>query len=169
MIILFIRHAEAKNDKLTRFGRKQTKLLALQQEDYEFAEIYCSPLERCKLTAKAYNKKLNLKITADSRLRERETLYNSPKNEQEQLWYDNYMNGEFSFKNPEGCKELLERVASFLDEKIKFHKLKNENFVIVSHSGIFYAVMAYLNKNHKNIDWYKLGTASKVYFEINEK
>ena len=36
-------------------------------------------------------------------------------------------------------------------------------------SGIFYAIMSYFNKQTKDeIDWYKIGNASKVYFEIKK-
>lgn len=169
MIILFIRHAEAKNDKLTDFGKKQGKMLAEQTEDYEFAKIYSSPTNRCLETAKYYNKNKGLDFEIDDRLRERETLDNGPTTPEEKLWYDNYMNPNFSSEKPEGCKELLERVYSFLDGAIKKHKDKDQNFVIVSHSGIFYAVLSYFNKiNTNEINWYKLSNASKVYFEIKK-
>ena len=170
MLILFIRHAEAKNDKLTSFGLKQCELLSNQTEDYEFFKIYSSPAYRCKKTAEYYNENKHLKLEIDERLNERETLENSPQNEFEKLWYDNYMNPKFSSKQPEGCKELLDRVYDFLDEKISFHKQKNENFVVVSHSGIFYAFMSYFNREKTgDINWYKIGNASKVYFEIKNK
>lgn len=167
MIILFIRHAEAKKDKLTKYGKKQAKIIFKQPEDYEFSKIYSSPTKRCLDTAKIFNKTRKLSLELDERLKERETLSRSPQNKDEQLWYDNYMNPQFSNYAPEGCKELLERVYEFLGERIFEHYQKNENIVIVSHSGIFYAVMSYFNKGKKgNINWYKLGNCSKVYFEI---
>ncbi len=167
MIILFIRHAEASGDKLTKFGKKQSKLNFSQKEDYEFSKIYCSPLNRCRQTAKIFNKKRKLPFDIDERLKERETLERKPETKEEQVWYDNYMNPKFSSFEPEGCKELLDRVYSFLNEKIFEHYQKNENFVMVSHSGIFYAVLSYFNKNKiGDINWYKIGNASKVYFEV---
>lgn len=168
MIILFIRHAEAKNDKLTKIGKKQARLLGKQQEDYEFSKIYCSPTKRCLDTAKSYNKSRKIPLEIDGRINEREQLETAPKTKYEQIWYDNYLNPKFSALEPEGCKEFLERVYEFLHEKIFEHYQKNENFVMVSHSGIFYAVMSYFSKAKKgdNINWYKLGNASKVYFEI---
>ncbi len=167
MIILFIRHAEANGDKLTRFGKKQAKLNFSQKEDYEFAKIYSSPTRRCWKTAKIYNKKRKLPLEADVRLTERETLDSKPVTKEEQLWFDNYLNPKFSSAEPEGCKEFLERVYEFLGERIFEHYQKNENIVIVAHSGIFYAVMSYFNKGKKgDINWYKIGNASKVFFEI---
>ena len=167
MIILFIRHAEANKDKLTKFGKRQAKLLSKQKEDYKFAKIYTSPLKRCEDTAKFYNKQFKMPLEKDNRLRERETLDDVPKNKLEKMWFDNYMNPQFANDNPEGCKDFLERVYEFLNERIFEHYQKNENIVIVAHSGIFYAVMSYFNKNKKgDISWYKIGNASKVYFEI---
>ena len=168
MIIEFIRHAEAKGDKLSKFGKKQAKLLSKQKDDFEFVKIYSSPLNRCLQTANILAKAKKLPVVADERIKERETLEDKPKTKEEQVWYDNYLNPKYSSFNPEGCKELLERVYSFLNEKIFEHYQKNENIIIVSHSGIFYAVMAYFNKNKQgNINWYKLGNCSKIYFEIN--
>lgn len=170
MIILFVRHAEAKNDELTELGKRQAELLSEQAEDYLFSKIYTSPLNRCKITADYYNFNKNLEIEIDERIKEREILENPPKNSKEQAWYDNYLNPAFSFKNPEGCKELIERVYSFLDEKIQLHKQNDENFIMVSHSGIFYAVLSYFNKKQSGlIDWYKIGNCSKVYIEVKEK
>lgn len=166
---MFIRHAEAKNDILTDFGIMQGKILSEQIEDYNFTKIYSSPTNRCIETAKYYNENKGLDFEIDERLRERETLEREPLTPEEKLWYDNYMNPKFSSAKPEGCKELIERVYSFLDYAITKHINKDENFVIVSHSGIFYAVLSYFNKsNNKEIDWYKLGNASKVYFEIKK-
>lgn len=105
-------------------------------------------------------------------LRERQLLENGkPQNEKEQKWYDNYMNPMFSCSDPEGCKEYLTRNFVEFKNIIDNHFDHNENVVIVAHSGTFYCLMAYLNgiKRGKNINWYRLGTADKVYFEINEK
>ena len=166
MIILFIRHADAKDDKLTKLGKKQAKLLS-EKDDFEFAKIYSSPMERCKKTAIIFNKKRKLPLEIDFRLKERETLGRKPKTKEEQKWYDNYLNPQFSNLSPEGCKEFLERVYEFLGERIFEHYQKNENIAVVAHSGTFYAIMSYFNKGKKeNINWYKIGCASKVYFEV---
>ena len=118
MIIEFIRHAEAKKDKLTGLGKKQAKLMAEQKDDFVFSKIYCSPMKRCKDTAKILKKKTKLKIEIDERLKERETLRHKPNSKEEQSWYDNYLNPKYSNFKPEGCKELLERVYEFLGERI---------------------------------------------------
>ncbi len=167
MIIMFLRHAEAKGDKLTKFGKKQAKLNFLQKEDFEFAKIYSSPTKRCCDTMKIFNKKRKLPFEFDTRLSERETLGHEPQTKEEKAWHNAYMNPKFSSFEPEGCREFLERVFSFLRERIFEHYQKNENIAIVAHSGIFYAIMAYFNKEKKgDIGWYKLGNTSKVYFEI---
>ena len=105
-------------------------------------------------------------------MKERELLKTGkPQNEKEQEWYDNYMNPMFSFDSPEGCKEFLTRNFVEFKRIINHHFERNENAIIVAHSGTFYCLMAFINgiQKNKNINWYRLGTGNKVYFEINEK
>ena len=167
MIIEFIRHAEAKGDNLTKLGKLQAKIISKQKDDFKFDKIYCSPVKRCAKTAKIINKKLKLSFEYDNRLAERETLGREPNNKNEKSWYDNYMNPAYSNFEPEGCKEFIERVFEFLNEKIFDHYQKNENIIVVSHSGRVYAFIAYFNKHKKGeLNWYKIGNCSKIYFEI---
>ena len=42
MIIMFMRHADAKNDKLTKFGRRQAKLALKEKENIKFSKVYSS-------------------------------------------------------------------------------------------------------------------------------
>lgn len=172
MILLFIRHAEAKNDKLTRFGKKELKHLFKEKETFKFSKIYSSPMNRCVKTAQAFQKKYKLEIEVMEGLRERELLATrKPQNEDEQEWYDNYLNPMYSHKDPEGCKEYLGRVFLQFKKIIDTHIDNNENAIVVAHSGTFYALLAYVNGiyKNKNINWYRLGTCDRVYFEINER
>lgn len=172
MIIMFVRHADAKNDKLTKLGKLQCKLMFKQKENIKFEKIYSSNAGRCIKTAKCFQSKYKLPIEVVDGLTERELLSSdTPQNEKEQAWFDNYMNPLYSSKEPEGCKEFLTR--NFIEFKriVDEHIDKNENVIIIAHSGTFYALMAYVNgirKNH-NINWYRVGNCSKIYFEVLER
>lgn len=172
MIIMFMRHADAKSDKLTKLGKKQIKLFLSEKETFKFSKIYSSPKNRCVKTARVLQKKNKIKLEIVEGLKERELLSTiTPQNENEQKWYDNYLNPMFSNESPEGCKEFLAR--NFIEFKaiIEKHIDANENVIIVAHSGTFYALLAYVNgiQKNKNLTWYRIGTCDRVYFEINER
>lgn len=172
MILMFVRHAEAVSDKITKHGKKQIVLAAQEEERFEFAKIYTTPANRCKETAAVFQAKFDIPLDVVDGLRERELLTTKkPQNAVEQEWYDNYLNPLYSSKNPEGCKEFLERNFTQFKRIINEHLDRNENIVLVAHSCTFYALMAFVNGIYKNkkINWYRIGTCGKVYFEINEK
>lgn len=171
MILMFVRHADAKKDKLTKFGKKQIKFRLKEKETFSFNKIYVSPANRCIKTARPFQLKKKIAMEVVEGLKERQLLKSGkPQNEQEQEWYDNYLNPMYSSVDPEGCKEYLAR--NFIEFKriIENHIDKNENAMIVAHSGTFYALMAYVNglQKNKNINWYRIGTCDSVYFEINK-
>lgn len=171
MILMFVRHADAKNDKLTKLGKKQLKLLLKEKESFEFAKIYCSPANRCVKTARPFQVKRKLPLEIVEGLKERELLKTEkPQNEKEQEWYDNYLNPMYSSSLPEGCKEYLARNFVEFKRIIENHIDNNENAIIVAHSGTFYALNAYINglQKNKNINWNRLGSADRVYYEINK-
>ena len=172
MIILFVRHADAINDKLTKIGQMQCELLSQEPEQIKFSKIYSSPLERCVKTAEVFAKKFNLKIQIENNLREREQLDGKlPKNKKEQIWYDNYLNLNYSSKVPEGCKEYLKRTKLALKKIVDNHFDKNENVILVAHSVTSYALAAliYGYEKDKDIKWLRVGNCSKIYFEIKDK
>lgn len=167
MIIMFVRHGEARGDELTSLGTKQCKLMVSQEEDYKFSKIYCSSVNRCKETAKFLAEKYKLEIAYLEKLKDRELLDCAPQTEDEQEWYDNYLNKNYSHKKPEGCKEFLQRNFNEFEKIIKTHFEKNENVIIVAHSCTFYALQEFFNKSKEDtIKYYRLGNCSKVYFEI---
>ena len=167
MILMFVRHGEAKNDELTELGKKQCELMIQQNEDYQFSKIYCSTTNRCKETADYYKRKLGLDIEYLDKLKDRELLGHDPENADEQLWYDNYLNKSFSHKNPEGCADFLKRNFEIFGKIIASHKDKNENVILVAHSCTFYAIEEYFNHcTDDEINYYRLANCSRVYFEI---
>ena len=97
MIIMFMRHADAKNDKLTKIGRRQCKLALKDRENIKFSKIYSSNTKRTIKTARYFQLKYKLPAEVLEGLNDRELLTDGePKNEKEQLWYNNYMNPLFS-------------------------------------------------------------------------
>ncbi len=171
MILMFIRHADAKRDKITKLGRKQLKLAKKEKESFKFEKIYTSPANRCIKTARKIQLRKKLPLEIVEGLKERELLKTAaPETDKEKEWYDNYLNPMYSSTSPEGCKEYLAR--NFIEFKriIENHIEKNENAIIVAHSGTLYALMAYINglQKNKNINWCRLSTCGKIYFEINK-
>ncbi len=172
MIIMFVRHGDSKNDKLTRLGKKQCKLAVKDKEKFTFAKIYSSSANRCVKTARFFQNKYKISLEICHNLKERELLKTaSPQNEKEQEWYDNYLNPEYSSKEPEGCKEYLTRNFVEFKKIVDNHIEKNENAIIVAHSGTLYALASYVGgiAKGKDITWMRTANCSKVYFEIPEK
>lgn len=172
MLILFVRHADAKNDKLTKLGKKQCKLAVKSKDGIKYSKVYSSSARRCIKTARYFQLKYKLPLEVLKGLKDRELLPGlEPQNEKEKEWYENYMNPLYSSTDPEGCKEFLTRNFIEFKKIIDEHIDKNENVIIVAHSGTLYALMAYVNgiRKNKNINWFKAGNCSKVYFEILER
>lgn len=172
MIIKFIRHADSKNDKLTKLGKKQCRLALKQKDSISYSKIYTSPAGRCVRTARVYQNKFKLQVEVVEGIKERELLKTKePQTEAEKLWYDNYLNPMFSNEAPEGCKEFLARNFIEFNKIIDDHIDKNENIIIVAHSGTFYALMAYINGIHKNEDlvWYRLNNCAQIIVEIKSR
>ena len=169
MIIMFVRHADAVNDEITDLGYKELEILKEYKENLKFSKVYTSSANRCRVTADCLVKKLDLPLEVCFNLKERELLReDEPKNAEERDWYDNYLNPNFSSKNPEGCKDFLERNFEVFDKIVKSHKDKNENIIIVAHSGTLYVLLAYIygyNKNN-NLPWRRVGNCSRIYFEV---
>ena len=168
MIVMFVRHGESVDDKLTDLGKKQCELMIQGREEYKFAKIYSSVANRCKETAEYLKNSLSLDVEYLRELKDRELLKSTPQNDDEQWWYDNYLNRNYSHKNPEGCKEFLDRNFVAFDRIIRQHKDKNENIILVAHSCTFYAIQEYFKPSDTEIiNYYRLANCSRVYFEIN--
>ena len=167
MILMFVRHGDSVNDELTELGKRQCELMVENDENYEFSKLYCSIMKRCKQTAFYLSEKYNLETEYVSGIKDRELLKGDPLSDDEKEWYDNYLNKNYSHKNPEGCKEFLERNFHEFDRIINAHKDKNENIILVAHSCTFYALQEYLKKtDSEEISYCRLSNCSKIYFEI---
>ena len=166
MIIYLLRHGEYKqNGDLSKLGKKQIKLIAQNLKTENIDAIYSSTIKRCVQSAEILNKKLRLGIVYDERLKERGKLTDQPRNEQEKLWWQNYLNSNFSNQNPEGCKDFFERVFEFV-EKLKTKK--QSRVLLVAHSALLYALLYYVYKPQSEFAvWNSLSNGGYVRFEIN--
>ena len=166
---IFVRHGRDKNDKLTLLGRRQARL-AVHELCYENVDrLFCSPKNRTVQTAKILAKGLGIKnIQIDERISEREKV--DDKTENVELFNENYLNPNFSFKNPEGCKEYYDRVVDFLDEIVE-KSGADETILIVGHSSMCYVMNAYFCKKSKKdmLNWIRIGNCSKICFEFDKE
>ena len=125
---MFVRHAEDKNDKLTKLGKLQCKMFLKSKETVKFSKIYTSPANRCLQTAKIIQNKWKLPLEITENLNERELLETAePQNDHEKEWYENYMNPLYSSEKPEGCKDFLTRTFVAFKKIVNEHIEKNEN------------------------------------------
>lgn len=172
MKIIFVRHGDYKDNKLTKVGKKQARLSYYDLYYENIKKIYCSPLPRTIQTAEIIAKKLGIKeITKEERLKEREHLRVDAKTEKQKLHNDNYLNAEFSMQNPEGCKEFIQRIFSFLDQAISENIEQDNNLLIVGHSSTIYVINSYFTGIPENnqLVWLRLGNCSKIAYEKNKK
>lgn len=169
MKIMLVRHGQGNEKGLTRLGKKQAKNVVSDLEYENITQIYSSPVPRALQTAQIIAKKLNLPIVVDERLSERQKLSPNMTEEDQMLYNENYLNPDFSMKNPEGCKEYVKRIYSFLDEKIK-NSTSEDNILIVGHSSMSYILASYFFgiKKNKPLVWTRLGNCSKLCFEYNK-
>lgn len=166
MKIIFVRHGDHKGDKLTRLGKKQSKIVCNDLKYENIEVIYSSPLSRATETAEIISKNLgNIEVKVSDALRERSRLTHEPENAYEIEYSKNYLNPNFSSKNPEGCKEFLDRSYKFLEE------LCNSDYqcvLIVGHSSFVYALLSFVQGKRcdRDITWVRVGNCSKICFEI---
>ena len=164
MRIVIARHGHAINDKLTKLGKKQAKLLACNLLEFDFDKIICSPKHRCTQTAKIINKKLKLKIEIDENLKDRWQLGKVPQTKEEKVWWNNYMNKDFKSSLPDDLSTFINRNSLAFDKAINENN-KQKDILIVAHSATTYAFLNYYLKC-KNPIWQKISNASFVCFEI---
>lgn len=164
MYIVILRHGNNINDKLTVLGKKQIKMISSQLKKYNFSKIFCSPKTRCVQSAQIIAKKLNLSYEACDELTERFQLGHRPQNKEEKLWWDNYLNLNFSDSKFEVCNQFYERNKNFFDYLLKNYK---ENVLIVAHSATAYAFANYFYGNQQDsLKRISIPEAGFVEFEI---
>ncbi len=172
MKICFVRHGNDKNDKLTRLGVKQCKLVSKDLDYENITHIYCSPKNRTRQTARIIAKRLGIHdITIDNRLKEREQLRTQSTDPKDIEYNNNYLNYNFSQTNPEGCKEFCGRVFEFLREIINEYGDTDQTILVVAHSSVAYALNTFFTGVPKDgkLIWVRVGNCSKLCYEVNTK
>lgn len=168
--IIFVRHGRDKNDKLTRLGIKQAKMAVKELEYENIDKVFCSPKGRTLQTANIIAKRLKInQVSIDERIVEREKIGEKVDEKTKQLYDANYLNPNFSHKNPEGCKEYYDRIVEFLNDILQKAN-KDETILIVGHSSMCYVMNAYFchKPSNKFLDWIRLGNCSKICFEYEK-
>ena len=149
MKIYFVRHGESEENvkkiiytysegALTKKGIKQAEETRESiPQDYD--EIYSSDSNRCRQTAEILNNKLNLPITYDARLRERDfgSLQGKKWEDVENWEYlkkRDIMQQEYDYRpfGGESVEEVKERLLSFIEEI----RQKNKKVLVVTSAGI---------------------------------
>ena len=147
MKINFVRHGKTQND--TVIGRINAPLIEdgvqeiqkLSEEiPTDYKEIYSSDQPKCKQTVEILNKKLNLPVKYDPRLRERDfgSLSGRRFNEIDPTGHlqkiDELQNYDYTQYGGESVEDVRKRVLDFIDDLRRDpheHKI-----LVVTHAGI---------------------------------
>jgi len=169
MKLYFVRHGQSESNvlgtttgwmdsPLTDEGIKQAEETAFSMHT-DFTKMYSSDLIRCKQTAEVLNKKLNLKIVYDKRLRERNFGSLQGKTwewmrkelDKDMRMIDREQKYDYRSYGGESVDDAKERLFDFINE-IK-SKYKGEKILVVTHAGIIRLLHNVLNdKVHKHIE-----------------
>ncbi len=164
MKIDFVRHGQTHSNKarvtsgqtmddsLTPEGIEQAQKTLLEISK-NYTEIYSSDFLRAKQTAEILNKKLNLTIQYDARLRERDFGYltGKPWEEIGQDLRDIDKNQKYDYRpyGGESVEDVRKRLFSFIDEILSTKK--DERILVVTHGGIIRLLHHLKNKTSETI------------------
>lgn len=142
MIIHFMRHGQTENNKkgavvghatnpLTHESIEQIRKTLLEIP-LDFSEIYSSDFTRCKQTSDILSQKLNISITYDARLHERDfgsleegKNWNEIGVELKEL--DKNQKYNYQPYGGESVEDVKKRIRSFIDD-VKKNKKRSEDF-----------------------------------------
>ncbi len=159
MKLYFIRHGQTNENKngimqgqidgtLTELGKKQAEKSIEQLEAINLDIVYCSDLGRAKDTAEIINKKLNLEIIYDKRLRER--YFGIYQNKHKSLFnvekFISENDKRLEFFSVKKDNQIIERIFLFLND---LEKKEYKNVLIVTHGGIITQIKYMCDKNWK--------------------
>lgn len=166
MRIYLMRHGDYNNERLTRLGKKQVKFSSEYLKKCNISKIYSSPSRRCIESSEIVSKVLNKKYEVREEINERNKIASLRDNDEEE-WFENYLNMNYSCKDKEGSKEFFSRVRNLIEEVINNNNL-DDNILFVAHSSISYAMAAYFFKEREYATWMAMGNASIICFEVKE-
>ncbi len=143
---------------LTAKGIENARELGLRLKDTEFEAIYSSPIPRALLTAQTISAEREIPIVMDDKLRE---IHMGEWEGKDQSFLTETYAAEYSsfWKTPhlytsatgENFKELQERVIEAVETIKTLHQ--KGNVLIVTHSIVIKALMAYFKGNSLNDLW----------------
>ncbi len=165
MRLILFRHGECEGDCLTRAGKKSVKIMGPQLGQFNIKKVYSSPQKRCTQTADILSKILKIDYEVKEGLAERVSMHRSPRNESEQVWWDNYMNPNYdNNEHGESCKHFLERNCKVFEEVVA--NCDGGDVLLVAHSATSYALTSFIYKAN-GVNWMKIGNANYIVFELN--
>ena len=157
MKLYFVRHGQTQynkegratgrvDDSLIEEGMKEAENTA-KELPKDFDVIYSSDLIRCKQTTEILNKKLNLPVIYDSRLRERDfgSLAGKPWKEwdPDMLQKDRHQQYDYRPLGGESVDDVKSRVLNCISDIQK--KSKGDKVLISTHGGIIRLLHNILN------------------------
>ena len=179
MSLYYVRHGQTnwnaeyklqgRNDiPLNEQGIKQAQKTKELFKEIHIDKIFCSPLIRAQQTAKEINKITKCEIVTENRLEERcfgELEGMDMKLNHGYLW---------SFEKPlcpgaESMPDFFKRVQSFLEEKKE--DIKNKNYLIVAHGGVYLPIHEYFKGLDRNQDLMKIvpKNCTVTKFDMDER
>jgi len=173
MKLYFLRHGERghgkEQDILTDKGIKQTKQVANFFKNIKIDKIISGDLNRARKTAEPIINNLGVKVEFTSEVNEQNLGISQGKTAQEMrdaITQSGLSKKEFRTKGGESEYDVYNRAKKFV-EKLK--KEKEENILIVSHSGfISYIATILLKKPFEDNKYFKTDFCSISFFELDK-
>jgi alpha-ribazole phosphatase len=168
MNLYFVRHGETECNKskfyygkmdisITQEGIVQAKKVSQILKNVNFNRVYVSEMKRTEQTAKAILDNRKCSMTKDSRINERNfgvfegKSYDEIKKkfpEKWELWCEDWKNTVP--QEGESYIQFYSKVKDFMDDILK---LKDDNILIVTHSGVIRSIYCYILDNNLDFFW----------------
>lgn len=131
----------------------QAKETASKLEGIDIDVILSSPLKRAMQTAKYISEKVNVPITIEERLIERNFGKMEGKKNSEDWNIKMMLDYEknYDIDNIEPIRSLFNRVYNFLDEITK--KYENQKILLVTHGAVSQVIECYFNGEPSKLDY----------------
>ena len=144
---------------INKKGVEQAETVAITLEKRSYDYFYCSDLLRAQMTADIINKKLNMPIVYDDRLRERSSgiLEDNKKHELPIELVDDFNSNPHKFL-AESWEDVYNRVRSFINFIIA---KKFDNALVITHGGVIVTVLYCIQNSKYNEDKFMMLLNSK--------
>ncbi len=180
MEVLWVRHGESQgnvekriqteDEPLTKEGILQAERLKKRLEDVSIDRVFCSPMVRCKETAKIIFGDTNVPIEYVKEIEEKRNGIMEGKKLDEADWTEINKAPFEERKAPEGesLRDVAKRAQIFLD---RLKHMNDNRICVLSHSTVLRVIMALIQKKpiEETILGVKLDNAEIVKLEITPK